>query len=156
MAIAPVHLRDILADAQESCAWVGTSHPLTVSLPELPAVQADRGMIAKVLCNLLENAAKYSAPDTPIFVSAEHRDGFVVTSIADRGVGIDIAEQSLIFDRLYRSRSQSQHTSGTGMGLPISRAIVEANHGVLNVTSQVNHGSVFSFSLPSAPSPALG
>jgi two-component system sensor histidine kinase KdpD len=148
MSVAPIDLRDVVAEAQESCAWVSTAHPITITIPELPKVNADGTMIAKVLCNLLENAAKYSAPDSPIFISAEQKGGHIVASVADRGVGIDPTEQALIFDRLYRSRAYSHQKPGTGMGLAISRAIIEAHHGTLSVTSQVNQGSVFSFSLP--------
>jgi two-component system sensor histidine kinase KdpD len=148
MSFAPVDLRDVVAEAQELCSWVSATHPLTVTIPALPRVNADGTMIAKVLCNLLENAAKYSAPDSPIFISGEQKGGQVVVSVADRGVGIDPSEQALVFDRLYRSRVHSQQTPGTGMGLPISRAIIESHHGTLTVTSQVNQGSVFSFSLP--------
>lgn len=151
MSMTPVDLRDVAAEALESCSWVSTTHPVTVAIPELPAVNADRVMIAKVLCNLLENAANYSAPKSPIFISAELKNGYVFTSVADRGVGIDASEQSLIFDRLYRSRAHTQQKPGTGMGLPLSRAIIESHEGELTVTSQVNHGSVFSFSLPTAP-----
>ncbi len=150
MSFMPVDLRGVVAEALESCSSVSTTHPVTMSIPELPAVKADRVMIAKVLCNLLENAAKYSEPASPILISAELKSGYVVTSVADRGVGIDASEQSLIFDRLYRSRAHSQQKPGTGMGLPISRAIIESHEGKLTVTSQVNHGSVFSFSLPVA------
>ena len=70
--------------------------------------------------------------------------------MADRGVGIDPAEQELIFGRLYRSRAQAGVTSGTGMGLAISRAIVDAHHGRLEVTSQLGHGSVFTMRLAQA------
>ena len=103
-----------------------------------------------MLVNLLENAAKYSAKGSPIFLSAERRGELVAISIADRGVGIDTSEQSLIFERFYRAPMQSQQTSGTGMGLAISRAILEAHHGTLSVTSQVGEGSVFTLTLPVA------
>ena len=148
MAFAPVDLRDVVAEVQESCAWIESAHPVSVALPKLPQVSADRTMIAKVLCNLLENAAKYSEPESPIFISAEQKDGFVIASVADRGAGIDPTEQSLIFDKFYRSRSHSEKKPGTGMGLAISRAIIESHHGSMSVTSQLNQGSVFSFSLP--------
>jgi len=150
MSFTPVSVDDLVAEAMESCSWVSTTHAVTVSVAGLPKVKADRAMISKVLCNLLENAAKYSAVGSPILVSAELKGCFVVTSIADRGAGIDPIEQSLIFDRLYRSRAHRQQRPGTGMGLPISRAIIESHHGNLTVTSQVDHGSVFSFSLPVA------
>jgi len=103
--------------------------------------------IQKLLGNLLENAAKYSAPGEPIFVSAERRGQFVAISVADRGFGIDPMEQSLIFDKFYRARNRSQSTSGTGMGLAICRAIAETHGGTIGVTSQIGKGSVFTFTL---------
>ena len=154
MNVAPLAPGDLAEQARESCAWVAGTHPVLVNLPPLPKVAADPVMVGKVLCNLLENAAKYSPSEAPIFVSAEHRDGHVLTSVADRGVGIDESEQSLIFDRLYRSRAQSGSTPGTGMGLAISRAIIDSHGGTLTVTSQLQHGSVFTFSLPVASSPS--
>ncbi len=149
MTFSSVTLHDLIAEAQEHCSWVSSTHPVDVQVAPSIHVYADREMVAKVLCNLLENAAKYSAPGSPIFISAEERKGSVTTSVADRGIGIDPSEQELIFDRLYRSKLQNRQVSGTGMGLAISRAIVEAHHGSLTVTSQIGHGSVFSFSLPS-------
>ena len=147
MHLHPVAVSALIAEARDACSWVEESHTLRVELPELPLVAADNVMMVKVLCNLLENAAKYSTSGSPIFVSAERREGAVSVSVADRGIGIDPSEQSLIFDRLYRSRSQTEGVPGTGMGLAISRAIVEAHHGLLDVTSQLGRGSVFTFSL---------
>ena len=148
MHFAPTDLTEVMEQTRQSCGWVFEAHPVSVELPKLPKVSADAEMVTKVMCNLLENAAKYSKAGSPIFVSALQRDGVVSTSVADRGRGIDAEEQALIFDRLYRSRMHSESTSGTGMGLSISRAIVEAHHGTLTVTSQPEHGSVFTFTLP--------
>jgi two-component system sensor histidine kinase KdpD len=152
MNFAPVAMADLVKQAQENCAWVVSTHPLTVNVPMLSDVLADAEMIGKVLCNLLENAAKYSKPHAPIFLSAEQKDGYVLTSVADRGIGIDPAEQSLIFNRLYRSRSQGGLVPGSGMGLAICRAIVESHHGSLKVVSQPAQGSIFTFTLPVAHS----
>ena len=69
-------------------------------------------------------------------------------SVADRGPGIDDFEQSLIFDKFYRGRNQRTRIQGTGMGLAIAKAIVEAHGGSIGVTSQLGHGSVFFFTLP--------
>ncbi len=150
MNYIPIAVPDLVYQAQGSCAWISSTHPITVSLPALPKVCADPEMIEKVLCNLLENAAKYSEPQSPISISAEQKGDYVLTSVADQGVGIDPAEQSFIFDRFYRSRMQSGSTPGTGMGLAICRAIIESHRGSLTVTSQPKHGSVFTFSLPIA------
>jgi two-component system sensor histidine kinase KdpD len=72
----------------------------------------------------------------------------LITSVADRGAGIDDPERSLIFEKFYRGKDQRYRVQGTGMGLPIAKAIVEAHGGSINVTSQPGSGSVFSFSLP--------
>jgi two-component system sensor histidine kinase KdpD len=71
-------------------------------------------------------------------------------SVADRGAGIEPLEQEMIFDKFYRGQGQRQRISGTGMGLAISRAIVNAHGGTIGVTSQLGHGSVFTFTLPIA------
>jgi two-component system sensor histidine kinase KdpD len=102
------------------------------------------------LVQLLENANLYSGTDKPIVVSAESNGNFVLFSVADRGPGIDTMEQGLIFDKFYRGKDQRSVIQGTGMGLPIAKAIVEAHGGTISVTSQMNHGSVFTFTLPIA------
>jgi two-component system, OmpR family, sensor histidine kinase KdpD len=126
-------------------------HPLEIALPDdLPLVLMDFTRIRDVLIHLLENAAKYSPEGSPIHVSTEVSGGSVVISVADQGVGIDSLEQSLIFDKFYRGLTHRYQVQGTGMGLAIAKAIVEAHGGKIWVTSQLNRGSVFSFSLPQA------
>jgi two-component system sensor histidine kinase KdpD len=125
------------------------THPVEIRLAEtLPKVSMDLERIAKVMQHLLENAAKYSAEGSPIFVSAEVTKGRLVTSVADRGVGVDDLERMMIFDKFYRGQGQRYRVQGTGMGLAIAKAIVEAHGGGMEVTSQPGQGSVFSFSLP--------
>jgi len=150
MTFAPATVQDILDRAMETCSAALAERDVKVSLPVLPAVMADADFVTKVLTNLLENAAKYSPARSPIFISAERRGEMVSVSVADRGYGVDPSEQALIFERFYRAGAQSQQTSGTGMGLAISRAIIEAHRGTLSVTSQIGEGSVFSFTLPIA------
>ena len=150
MTFAPVDLREIVAAALQTSASVLGAHVVRQNIPALPPVLADRDFIEKVLGNLLENAAKYSAAGTPIVLSAERRQDVVLVSVADRGIGIDSSERDLIFGRFYRAGEQTRSTSGTGMGLAIARAILEAHHGTLTVTSQLGEGSVFSFTLPIA------
>jgi two-component system sensor histidine kinase KdpD len=125
------------------------THPVDVRLPDsLPLVEMDLERIGKVIQHLLENAAKYSAEGSPIFISAELSKDRLMTSIADRGAGIDDFERMMVFDKFYRGQGQRYRVQGTGMGLAIAKAIVEAHGGSIEVTSQPAQGSVFSFYLP--------
>ena len=148
MTFAPTEVGALVEKAVSNCSSLLDDREVRVSLPALPEVMADADFITKVLTNLIENAAKYSPAGSPISVSAERKGGVVSVSVADRGIGIDLSEQSLIFERFYRASVPSQQTWGTGMGLAISRAIIEAHQGTLSVTSQLGEGSVFSFTLP--------
>ncbi len=124
-------------------------HPVDVRIPAgLPNARMDVAHIKEVLVHLLENAAKYSPAGAPIRITVEAKDQTLNVSIADRGPGIDDFEQSLVFEKFYRGRNQRVQVHGTGMGLAICKAIVEAHGGRLGVTSQLGHGSVFYFSLP--------
>jgi two-component system sensor histidine kinase KdpD len=111
-------------------------------------VLVDATRARDALTHLIENADRYSPADQPITVSAEATPDFIVTSVADRGAGIDDLEQSLIFEKFYRGKDQRYLVQGTGMGLPIAKAIIEAHGGTISVTSQRGQGSVFSFTLP--------
>jgi two-component system sensor histidine kinase KdpD len=118
--------------------------------PDLPRVQADPERTKDILVNLIDNAHLYSAKEEPITVSAELTGDYVTVSVADRGPGIDDFEQGMIFDKFYRGKDQRYLVRGTGMGLPIAKALVTAHRGSISVTSQLGHGSVFSFTLPVA------
>lgn len=134
-----------LADSRQALL----DHPVEVRLPpNLPPVRMDVQRIQEVLAQLLENAGKYSPLHAPIRISAEVKNRHLTTSVADQGPGIDDLEQNLIFDKFYRGRGQRSQVQGTGMGLSIAKAIVEAHGGSLGLTSQVGRGSVFSFTLP--------
>ena len=124
-------------------------HTVEKNVPaDLPPVRMDLERITEVLSQLLENAGKYSPPDAAIRITAEAKDGKLTTSVADHGAGIDDMEQSMIFEKFYRGRDQRLLIQGTGMGLAIAKAIVELHGGTIGVTSQLGHGSVFSFTLP--------
>ena len=149
--LKPQSIAGLIYVAVEQCRSGQPSRDFRVSLSSfLPNVLADKAWIEKVLANLLENAAKYSPPDQPIYVSADPQKEMLSISVADRGTGIDPLEQGMIFDKFYRGPSQRNRVSGTGMGLAICRAIVKAHGGSIGVTSQLDHGSVFTFTLPIA------
>jgi two-component system, OmpR family, sensor histidine kinase KdpD len=139
----------VIESAVEQSRPILGQHPLDIRVPpSLPKVRVDSDRIAEVLKQLLENAAKYSPATAPITITAESKNHRLITSVTDHGPGIDDLEQSLIFDKFYRGRDQRYRVQGTGMGLAIAKAIVEAHSGGISVTSQLGHGSVFSFDLP--------
>jgi len=150
MHFEPVDIHAIIDAARKSYSWIEEQHELRIHVPDHLRIRADPAMMEKVVCNLLENAAKYSRPGSPITISTEDNNDKVQLSVADQGAGIDPSEQALIFERFYRGRLQALGTSGTGMGLAISRAIVDAHGGSIRVTSQPGRGSVFTLTMPKA------
>jgi two-component system sensor histidine kinase KdpD len=149
LQLEPVRVDDLIASALDVCKGVLGTRPIRVDLPN-PAlcVRADFARAQEVLVHLIQNAHLYSLPDHPITISAEEKDEFIQFSVADQGPGISDAELGLIFDKFYRGADQRYRVQGTGMGLPIAKAIVEAHGGTIAVVSQLGHGSVFSFGLP--------
>jgi two-component system sensor histidine kinase KdpD len=150
MHFAPISVLRLVNQARETCSSIEENHPLKITVLTDIEIYADGDFLKKVICNLLENAAKYSESGTPITISVERRGESIAVSIADRGVGIDPSEQTLIFERFYRARQYGGDTGGTGMGLAISRSIIEAHGGEITVTSQPGKGSVFTFEIPVA------
>jgi two-component system, OmpR family, sensor histidine kinase KdpD len=145
----PVLIGSVIDAAVEQSKGVLGPHPVEIRVPaSIPKVSMDAVRIAEALKQLLENAAKYSPAQAPITITAEVRDSQLITSVSDQGPGIDDFEQTLIFDKFYRGRGQRYSVQGTGMGLAITKAIIEAHGGALSVMSQLGHGSVFSFALP--------
>jgi two-component system, OmpR family, sensor histidine kinase KdpD len=144
-------IREAIDAAVQASHQATGKHSLDVMIPEkLPAVRMDVQRITEVTVQLLDNAAKYSPPGTPIHITAELRGSEVVTSVADHGSGIDEVEQQMIFEKFYRGRDQRMIIQGSGMGLAIAKAITELHGGKIGVTSQLGRGSVFYFSLPVA------
>jgi PAS domain S-box-containing protein len=115
----------------------------------------DRDRLEQVLGNLLENAVKYSPEGSEIFVNVEERGDQIVTSVCDRGIGIPPDEMSQVFERFHRGRQvSSTNYGGLGLGLYITRQIVERHGGSIWVDSKEGSGTTFSFSLPLAPAEA--
>jgi len=147
--VEPHPIDHVITAALEHCRSSLGNRTVQVKIAEgLPRVRADVARAREVLVHLLENANQYSPPEQPITITAEADGNFVVTSVADRGAGLDDPEQTLIFEKFYRGKDQRYSVEGTGMGLPIAKAIVEAHGGSISLTSQRGQGSVFSFTLP--------
>jgi two-component system sensor histidine kinase KdpD len=162
LKIEPQPIDHVITAALEQCRGsLGNRNVQVEVAAGLPYARVDVARAREVLVHLIENANQYSPPDEPITITAEAAGNFIVTSVADRGSGIDDPEQNLIFEKFYRGKDHRYSVEGTGMGLPIAKAIVEAHGGSLSLTSQRGRGSVFSFTLPAdydrqAPLPLQG
>ncbi len=111
-------------------------------------VSGDEGTLTEAFTNILGNAVKYSHEGTQVSVSSQQADGDVVISIKDSGVGISNDDLSRIFDDFFRAKSGQEVASGAGLGLALSRRIVEAHNGSITAHSELGAGSTFVITLP--------
>lgn len=115
---------------------------------DLPTVAADANSITEVFANLVDNAIKYSNEGGIIKVSAKPAGDFVEVSVADNGIGMPDGVVHNLFHKFYRSHRSREQVAGSGIGLYISKAIIESHGGTISVRSSENKGSTFTFSLP--------
>jgi signal transduction histidine kinase/GAF domain-containing protein len=125
-------------------------HHLRVAFSaDFPIIQGDETRLRQVLDNLIGNAIKYSPSGGEIAVEGAFDDESVRVSVSDQGIGLSAEEQARLFERFYRVDSTlSRKTQGTGLGLYLARAIVEAHGGTIRVESEPGHGSTFTFTIP--------
>jgi signal transduction histidine kinase len=151
-----VHLReesisniyDTIKDDMELRA-ASQNRMLAVHLQDdLPTVAADKGSISEVISNLIDNAVKYSSEGGAVNVTAKTEGNFVKVSVQDSGIGMPGNVVSNLFHKFYRSHRSRETVAGTGIGLYISKAIVESHGGKIEVRSVEGEGSTFEFSLP--------
>ena len=113
----------------------------------------DKGILRRILSNLLSNAIKYSPPDADVSLTVTRRDDSILLQVDEHGEGIAEDEVERIFERYYRV-SDTARVDGTGLGLLIVKAAVEAHHGTIRVESQLGVGSSFIVNLPASPAEA--
>lgn len=128
-------------------------HHLRFISPERPVeVWADPVRIRQVVVNLLTNAIKYSPTGGDVDLRVTKTGSFAVVAVTDQGMGIPAAEQPRVFEKMYRVKSAPMKgLLGTGLGLYICRAIVEAHGGEIRIKSKVGEGATFSFTIPTIP-----
>jgi two-component system sensor histidine kinase KdpD len=108
----------------------------------------DRELVTMVLAQYIDNARKYSAPGTPIRITARMSEGELVVSVYNQGSNVRIEDRERIFDRFYRALDSANSIPGTGIGLSIVRKAAEARHGHVWVVSDAKEGTIFFLSLP--------
>ena len=127
---------------------------VTIGVPaDLPPVPMDMALVVQALVNVLDNAAKYSPPGTPIDISARQVGDHVAIEVADRGPGIAPEDLPHVFDKFYRVQ-RPDGVKGTGLGLSISKGIIEAHGGTIAARNRPGGGTVVSVTLPFGRSPA--
>jgi two-component system, OmpR family, sensor histidine kinase KdpD len=152
--VEPVDLADVVGSALRRAGAVLEGHRVDVAIaPDLPMAMLDPVLFEQVLFNLLDNAAKYTAPGTNIAVRAWRDGALVHLEIADEGPGIPAGDVERIFDKFYRVQSADHKRAGTGLGLAIARGFIEAMGGTITAGNRGDcRGAVFTVTLPAAQS----
>ncbi|MFQ5854249.1 MAG: ATP-binding protein [Anaerolineae bacterium] len=144
-----IRLDDLAKSSVEALRPLERDHMFAVDFPpEFPTVPGDPERLRQVLRNLLNNAIKYSPVDSLIRISGHIEPDKIVVSVSDEGPGIPLDEQRYLFDRFTRGPTAQHTTSGAGLGLYLSKAIIEAHGGEIWVESAPGQGATFYFSLP--------
>ncbi len=154
-------LRPVLTDAAELVAQaVGALQPaarvaevdLESRLPDegVAVAHVDPHRMTQVLTNLVGNAIKFSGPGSPVTVAVDRCGEEVRIAVRDRGPGIPTDHLETVFERFRQVPDSSGNRTGTGLGLPIARGIVERSGGRIEVTSEIGRGSTFTVVLPAA------
>lgn len=148
----PVSLAEVLGSAIEEMRPQFDAKKLILVQeidPNLPPVPMSETKILQVVINFLSNAAKFSKPDGKIFISTQKMEKEVQVAVRDEGLGIDPKDLPHIFDKFYRASKEAAAVRGTGLGLALSKGIVEAHGGrIWAVSGGRDKGAVFYFTLP--------
>ena len=144
----PVNMREIIDTTVNKMKQQMPSHPISVDCDNSITVNADRVRLQRILRNLLDNAAKYSAPRTKIEIFVRRNKGEFLVGVRDKGIGIPADKQGMLFEPFQRLEPQNMNATGTGLGLVVCRRLVEAHGGRIWVESQPGCGSTFQFTLP--------
>ena len=143
---------ELIHDVLDHMQPVLQGRTVQTHLPDdLPPVELDYLQMDQVLTNLIENAVRYTPPESPIEVSAQIDGEQMVISVADRGPGIPQADRERIFDKFYRVLGTQRNAAtipGSGLGLAVSKGLVEAHGGHIWVEDRPGGGSIFRFTLP--------
>jgi two-component system sensor histidine kinase KdpD len=148
-------LEEVVGSALRACGRSLSGHVLQTRLaPRLPLVRFDAVLLERVLCNLVENAIKYTPPGSRIVIAAEVAGQYMQVSIYDNGPGLPAGREQILFEKFTRGEQESA-TTGVGLGLAICQAIVIAHGGVIGAAPSPEGGANIVFTLPLGTPPAL-
>lgn len=144
----PSEIQDLVGAALEQLGSRVRTHPIDIEIPEdVPFISVDFGLIVQTLVNTLDNALKYSPPDSPIEIKVRQVAQEVHIEVADHGVGIPQQDLPHIFDKFYRIK-RPDNVAGTGLGLSISKGIIEAHGGQIEAKNNPGGGLIIKLALP--------
>ncbi|MDU2064812.1 MAG: ATP-binding protein [Sporomusaceae bacterium] len=150
----PVALSPILKSTAENLLpyWQDKKIDFTVTLPPHPIfVTASADWIKQIVTNLLENSAKYTPEGGKVYLTCSEQGKSAIITVKDTGIGIPAKDLPYIFDRFYRvDRARARTAGGTGLGLSIVKMIVEMIGGTITVTSEIDKGTTFTVTIPTA------
>jgi two-component system phosphate regulon sensor histidine kinase PhoR len=145
-------LGDLAAEVKESFQGIlnQKSQSLTVAIPDsMEPVVADRDAVGRILTNLVDNAHKYTAAGGHIMIEAQPKNGEVILSVSDDGIGVPQADRPRLFERFFRvDRARSRDSGGTGLGLAIVKHLAEAHGGSARYEARIPSGSRLVIRLP--------
>lgn len=148
LVLQQASLQSILEEAVNAVKPFAAKHNISIEMPSTSiGLKADGERLVRVIVNLLSNAVKFSPAGSTVKIGIEESESSVKVEIADSGAGIPIEHQASIFDK-YKQSVKSGKMKGTGLGLPICKAIIEGHGGSIGVISEVGKGSIFWFELP--------
>ena len=145
-----VFVAALIGEVTAGCRLQLRGRSVCVAADKRLRVRGDRGMLATALLQLIDNAAKYSSPASPIHVAAAQTDGEAVVSVHNDGPAIAFADRERVFERFYRASGVRHGAPGTGLGLSIVRKIAEAHGGRAWVKSEEGTGTTFFLALPTS------
>ena len=149
--VEDVDLRTLISNALRALTGLAQSKGISLvpTLPQIPLlIKADSHWLEEVLANLLSNAVKFSEPDCPILIETEVEHDHVTVRVVDQGPGIPANEIGKLFGKFYQADTPQKRSGvGSGLGLYLSKKIVEAHGGHMDVESELGKGSTFSFTL---------
>ena len=146
----PIRMQRFAQEAADKMQHLSDTHRIVLDFPvDFPLIDADPIRIKQVLRNIVNNAIKYSPNGGLVTIRGEVRHPDIVVSIADQGMGIPAEHLISLFEKYFRVKASPEYQiSGTGLGLPVARAIVEAHEGRIWAESKIGEGTIFYFSLP--------